>query len=161
MPLLGPLDWVGHLATTGVCLAALAPEVLRRRQRLLALTAACSVAIDVDHAPYYLHLTALGGGGRPVTHSLFTPVALGVAALLVPRWRDLLLAAAAGVCLHFVRDVATGPGLALLAPLDRHRTLLPYAVYAGALAALSACAVLRDARRTSPPARRAGDPSAR
>jgi inner membrane protein len=157
VPLLGPADWVGHLATTGVALLAMAPRPWRRHARMLATVAVASVAIDVDHIPLYLHLVSGVDGGRPVTHSLVTPALLVAAGLAWPRRRRLLLAAAAGVGLHFVRDIATGPGLSLLAPFSDARTLLPWASYAAVLVALVAVVALRDLRTRVAPVLRLVD----
>jgi len=152
VPLLAPTDWSGHLATTGIALLAVGPRDLRRHARTLGIVAAASIAIDIDHAPLYLHLVSGVDGGRPVTHSLLTPAVLAGLGLAWRRRRTELLAAAAGVCLHFVRDVATGPGLSLLAPLRDAPTPLPWSTYAVTLAVLVAFVALRDRRLLPRPA---------
>lgn len=145
VPLLGPLDWVGHLCTSALCLLAVAPRRALREPRLLAVALFASVVIDLDHLPLYLHLTDGVSGGRPVTHSLTTIVGLSVLALLWRRRRRVLAAVAAGVALHFVRDIATGPGLSLLAPFHSSPVRLPYVTYAVLLVVLAA-----EARRRWP-----------
>ncbi|MCU1691801.1 MAG: rane-bound metal-dependent hydrolase [Frankiales bacterium] len=135
--LLGLLDEPAHLATAG--LALLAAGVVDRRALWVL---AGSVGIDADHVPLYLgvpHVEA--AGGRPLTHALLT---LGVLLLLGVRWPVLRLLAA-GVALHFLRDVATGPGLPLLWPADV-AVLLPYAPYAVVLALLAVVATRRTLR---------------
>ncbi len=132
LSLLGLLDEPAHLATAG--LALLAAGVVDRRALWVL---AGSVGIDADHVPLYLgvpHVEA--AGGRPFTHCLLTVVVLLLAGL---RWPVLRLLAA-GVGLHLVRDVATGPGVPLLWPHDV-AVLLPYALYAAALVVLTALAL--------------------
>ncbi|MCW2608359.1 MAG: rane-bound metal-dependent hydrolase [Frankiales bacterium] len=132
--LLGLLDEPAHLATAGLVL--LAAGVVDSRALLVL---AGSVGIDADHVPLYLgvpHVEA--AGGRPLTHSLLT---LAVLLLLGLRWPALRWLAA-GVALHLLRDVATGPGLPLLWPADVV-VLLPYALYAAVLAGLTAVALRR------------------
>ncbi len=134
----GLLDEPAHLATAWLGLAALAPRPLPRQVWWGALTA--SVAIDVDHVPLYLTDGAFSvAGGRPPTHSLLVMVLL--AALALPRrTRWLLLGAAAGVLLHLLRDVATGPGVPLLWPLSDASARVPYWTYAVLVLALAGLA---------------------
>ncbi|WP_165400175.1 metal-dependent hydrolase [Motilibacter rhizosphaerae] len=155
VPLLAPLDWTGHLATSAIVLLAVVPAAVGRRSRLALAALVASVAIDVDHVPLYLGWTDGVGGGRPATHSLLTPLVLAAAALALPRARPLLAALAGGVLLHFVRDVATGPGVPLLVPLSEENVLLPWSLYAAVLAALVALVGARDLRerRAARPAR--------
>jgi inner membrane protein len=82
-------------------------------------------------------------GGRPVTHCLLTPAVLAAAAGLTRgRVRTVLGGLALGVCLHFVRDLATGgTGVPLLWPADRHSDVrVPYAAYLAVLAAAAVAA---------------------
>ena len=132
LPLLGLLDEPAHLATAG--LALLVARV--RDVRALGVLAG-SVLIDADHVPLYLGVPGVeAAGGRPLTHSLLTLVVLGLLGLRGPPLRWL----GAGVALHFLRDLFTGPGLPLLWPLDV-AVLLPYGVYATLLVALAAIAI--------------------
>jgi inner membrane protein len=134
--LLGLLDEPAHLATAGLALLVVRPA---RRAALLVLLG--SVLIDADHVPLYLgvpHVAA--AGGRPLTHCLLT-----VAVLLVlgasARLRPVVVPLAAGVGLHLVRDLATGPGVPLLWPAGG-AVLLPYGAYAAVLACLALAATL-------------------
>jgi inner membrane protein len=66
-----------------------------------------------------------------------------LAALALPRrTRWLLLGAAAGVLLHLLRDVATGPGVPLLWPLSDASARVPYWTYAVLVLALAGLAGL-------------------
>jgi len=57
--------------------------------------------------------------GRPVTHSLSTVVLVVVAAAAFRRHRAVLAGAAAGLLIHFARDIAEGPpGVRMLWPLS-------------------------------------------
>ena len=74
------------------------------------------MAIDLDHIPLYL-----GVGNpyqRPVTHSLAT-VAIVVVAAASRRHRAVLAGVAAGLLIHFARDIAEGPpGVRMLWPFQ-------------------------------------------
>ncbi len=137
VPVVGLLDEPAHLATAWLGLAALVPRCTPRRAWWAALVAA--VAIDLDHVPLYLTDGAFAvDGGRPPTHSLFLVGAVGVVALaLRERW---LLGAAAGLLLHLVRDVATGPGVPLLWPLSDASARVPYWTYAVVVLVMAAVA---------------------
>jgi inner membrane protein len=136
VPVAAALDWPAHLATAALVLAA-GPRWPDPGTAAWAL--AGSVAIDVDHVPLYVGLervVAVGPGGRPVTHSPATAVALLAGARLTGgRARTALAGLSAGVLLHFVRDVATGPGLPLLWPFSDRNSRIPYAAYLAPVAA--------------------------
>ena len=133
---LGLLDEPAHLATAGLALLAAG---VRGRTALLVLAGA--VAIDADHVPLYLGVPGVeAAGGRPFTHCALTLLVLAVVGL---RWRPVL-AVAAGVALHLLRDLATGGGVPLLWPLDVV-VEAPYAVYAGVLVVLAVLAGRRGA----------------
>lgn len=157
VPLLGPLDWTGHLATTALALLAAERLGLRAAPRLLLVVLASSVLIDLDHVPLYLGVPGVeGAGGRPLTHSLVAVTA--VLAVAAVRHSRTLLAVAAGLALHLVRDSSTGPGIPLLWPADVV-VHLPYAPYAVLLGVLALVAALPDragqgAVGSSPPRRR-------
>jgi len=111
----GVLDEVAHLATGALGLLALSCFIdVPRRFYVAALLA--SVAIDLDHIPQYL-----GVGNpyqRPVTHSLAT-VAVVVVAAASRRHRAVLAGTAAGLLIHFARDIAEGPpGVRVLWPFQ-------------------------------------------
>lgn len=150
----GALDEPAHLATAAVLLLAAADRRKLARHQAAVLTAlACSMAIDVDHLPVYLGAERFADGGRPATHSLLTVGTLLVAAALARRARPVLLGAATGVCLHFVRDLGTGPGLPLLFPFTWAEVRVPYPVYVGLLAAAGVAATVRlrrQGRRMTP-----------
>jgi inner membrane protein len=144
----GLLDEPAHLITAALLLAAW-PR--RLPGRLAGWALAGSVAIDADHVPLYLgHMPTAVPDGRPVTHCLLTAaVLLAGAGAARGRLRTALGGLALGVCLHLVRDVATGgTGVPLLWPLDPHSDVtVPYAVYAGLLVLGAAAATAGTARR--------------
>ncbi len=123
---IGPLDEVGHLLTAALLLAVL-PRSARGRVWPWALLGA--VAIDIDHLPLYTFAEGFEVGGRPPTHSLLTVLILAAFATVVPAVRLPLAGLALGVGLHFVRDVATGPGVPLFWPFDDAAVRLPYPAY--------------------------------
>jgi inner membrane protein len=148
----GSLDELCHLATAGLVLAAAMSGPTIRRHRTLLLTAlTASVAIDVDHIPMFIGLAEMPSGGRPYTHSLTTIAVLLPLGWVLPTWGPLMKGAALGVGLHFLRDIATGPGLPLLWPASTASTGIPYADYVGTLMMFAAFAMARRAiekRRT-------------
>ena len=93
--------------------------------------AAGAVAVDTDHLPLIPRRHKLGTSDpRPAAHTLLTPAGVATAAAFTrPPARELLLGLAAGTCVHFVRDIATGTGLAPLQPLTRRRVKLPRRAY--------------------------------
>ena len=105
----GALDEPAHLATGALGLLALSCFIDAPRRFYVAGLIA-SVAIDLNHIPIYL-----GVGNpyqRPVTHSLATVVVVVVAAAVSRRHRAVLAGAAAGLLIHFARDIAEGsPGV--------------------------------------------------
>jgi inner membrane protein len=140
----GLLDEPAHLLTAWLVVIAVAGT----RPRCWPWVLVGAVAIDVDHIPVYLWGGPVAGvgGGRPVTHSLVTPLALLAAAVAV-RWaRSVLGAVAIGVLLHLLRDVATGPGVPLWWPALPGSVLLPYAAYLLLLIALASISTLRRLR---------------
>jgi inner membrane protein len=147
VPALGLLDEPAHLATAALLIASVGAL---RRTRTVLVTLAASVALDIDHLPLYVG-APMGAAGRPPTHSLLTVAALGTAGLLVKRHRTDLLAAATGVALHLVRDLATGPGVPLLWPISGHDITAPYGTYAALLVVAAAAATVRARATLSPP----------
>jgi inner membrane protein len=137
----GARDGVAHLLTAVLFLAAVLPATTERFARWVLVGA---VAIDLDHVPLYAwHVGTATGSGRPVTHSLVTVIVLLALAALGRRWRTPLLGLALGVVFHFVRDVATGPGIPLTWPLSVTDIRLPYLVYVAVLVALAGGATWR------------------
>lgn len=133
----GVLDWAAHSATAILLLVNL-PFALPARMLVAALLA--SVAIDLDHIPQYLgeqFLTA--GTPRPYTHSLASILAaLAVAGFLRrDAHRAIAVGVALGLVAHLARDVATGPGIAVLWPLTSAGVRIPFWLEAAALAALA------------------------
>lgn len=141
------LDEAAHLATSALVLLAVAGAGRLRAAPVLAgCTLLGSVAIDVDHVPLYLGVPHVADGGRPYTHCLLTAVVLLGLAALSRRHRVVWAGLGLGVCLHFVRDVATGPGLQPWEPFTGDVVRLPYAAYAVVLAVLAAAATGRALR---------------
>jgi inner membrane protein len=131
----GVLDEPAHLATGLILLANLPPA---GRVWTAGYVIGC-VAVDVDHVPLLpvRHRTRTEAP-RPAAHSLLVPAGLGaVAGFSRGRARETLFGAAAGTCAHFMRDLATGSGLAPLQPLVRWRTKLPRSLYALVMALLA------------------------
>jgi inner membrane protein len=144
IPTQGLLDEAGHLLTAGLILVALPWSPVSRWVRWALIG---SVAIDIDHVPLYTFAPEFSAGGRPPTHSALAAALLVAAGLALPRVRVPLLGLALGVSLHFVRDIATGPGLPLLWPLSGRAILLPYAAYLGLLSAAAIVGIWGLARR--------------
>lgn len=150
----GLVDESGHLATAGLALLAAARLGLRLPPVLAAVVLAASVLIDADHVPLYAGLPVEGAGGRPLTHGLWLPALLLLLALLRTRARPVLLAVAAGLALHQLRDSATGPGLPWLWPVGG-ALRAPYAAYLAVLVVAAVTALApRQAEGSSPPRRR-------
>jgi inner membrane protein len=144
-------DEPAHLATSAVVLLAVAgPRRLLERPVAAATACASSTLIDIDHVPLYLTIPGLPevavDGGRPFTHSVSTIAALGGLAAAWRLRRVSLAAAASGVGLHFVRDIATGDGLPLWWPFERKNRILPYAWYSRLLLGLAAIGSVRTYR---------------
>lgn len=157
VPVAGLLDEPAHLMTAWLLLTALRPATAPPWSWWPVLLA--SVAIDVDHLPIY----ATGGGfvvdgGRPPTHSLATVAVLVVLGLAGQRTR-WALGAAVGVLLHFVRDLATGPGIPALWPVLDTGVRVPYWVYSCVVVGAALVAVGRRTAALRPGgAGRAGEP---
>jgi inner membrane protein len=109
-----------------------------------------SVMIDIDHLPDYFDWDGLREGvPRPYPHSLATVAGLLAAAWLARGWgRSVLLGAAFGVGAHLVRDLATGPGVALLWPASSATVEAPYVLFAAALALATAAAFAPRSQQT-------------
>jgi inner membrane protein len=150
VPVAGLLDEPAHLLTAWLILrAVVGPRLGGRWSGMLPWALAGSVLLDLDHLPIYLWSAPIAlPGSRPVTHSIATlAVLLGVAAVTRRRTRTAALGLCVGVALHLVRDVATGPGIPLLWPIDQSDVRLPYGIYLAALGAVTAVAVLRAGKR--------------
>jgi inner membrane protein len=133
----GPLDETAHLLTMLIVLWALPP---RMRQRFGVPALAASVLIDVDHMPQYLGFRFLTQGTpRPYPHSLLTLAVVLLLALAWKRRRDLFLAIALGLVIHFWRDLSeSGSGVALLWPLTNRSFNLSQGSYLAVMAAVVA-----------------------
>ena len=142
----GLLDEPAHLLTAWLGLAAVGAMSSRFWpwiSRIWPWTLAGAVVIDVDHLPLYLWDEPLhAAGGRPVSHSLTTIVVLLAVALAARRLRAAAVGLAAGVFMHLVRDVATGPGVPLLWPLLDVNVLVPYRAYLAVLTVLAGAAAV-------------------
>jgi inner membrane protein len=143
MPVLveGVRDEIAHALTAALFLAV-APRVA---ERFVAWVLVGAVVIDLDHIPLFVWGVGSAGYGRPVTHSLGTILVLLAVAGLYRRWRTPLLALALGVLLHFLRDIATGPGLPLVWPISADNFLVPYLPYVAVLIAVTGVATGRRA----------------
>jgi len=132
----GILDEPAHLATAVLVLANLPATGPAWR----AGYAVGAVAVDADHLPLVpIRHTLRKETPRPPAHTLFVPVALALAARLTrAHAREILLGAAAGTCIHFLRDLGTGTGLVPVQPLVRWRTKAPSKAYELAMALLTA-----------------------
>jgi inner membrane protein len=157
VPVEGVRDAVAHLLTAWLFLAAL-PAVVPRFAVWVLVGA---VVIDLDHIPLYVwHVGAVTQNGRPVSHSLVTILVLLALAGLDRRLRTPLLGLALGVALHFVRDVATGPGLPSAWPLSAANVRVPYPVYVAAVTGLAVAATWPRRRLvSSADERQAGPPT--
>jgi len=133
----GPVDEVAHLATAALGLLVLARFIDAPRRFYVAALIA-SVAIDLDHIPLYLGL--LGNEGqRPVTHSLSTVALFAAAAVASRRHRAILAGAAAGLVLHFARDIAEGyPGVRVFWPLQDTSWMVSYRWFLGMIVVFTA-----------------------
>jgi membrane-bound metal-dependent hydrolase YbcI (DUF457 family) len=111
-----PLDGAAHLATAALALSVLA-RLISAPGRFYVAALIASVAIDLDHIPDYLGL--LGDqNGRPFTHSLTTVAVVAGAAAASRRHRAVLAGTAAGLLVHFARDIVEGPpGVRMLWPV--------------------------------------------
>jgi inner membrane protein len=142
-PGLAALDDPAHLATAAIALLAFRA----RRTGFVAAALVMSVAIDLDHLPRQLGSDVLTSGTtRPYTHSLAGVLFLTLLALAATRRRDIALGVAAGMAAHFLRDIATGGGLALFWPLTDAAVRVPYVVYAIVVIGLAVVAVARGRR---------------
>jgi inner membrane protein len=132
----GLFDEVSHLATAALGLLVLTRFLdVPRRFYVAALVA--SVAIDLDHIPLYLGL--LGNQDqRPITHSFASMVIFVGAAAASRRHRAVLSGAAAGLLLHFARDIAEGPpGVRMFWPLQGTAWTANYWWFLGMILALT------------------------
>jgi inner membrane protein len=138
------LDEAAHLVTTLLFLGAVG---MPPSTPALGGAVAGAVLLDLDHLPKELGWDGLTRGSRrPYAHSL---AGVAGAVLLAARLRrppPATRAAAAGLVLHLVRDMATG-GVPLLWPLTRRGAAVPYASYAAALVLWAGLLVRRPARR--------------
>lgn len=148
LALSGLLDEAAHLATAIVAVAALrgAP-----RSRFVLAALVSSVLIDTDHVPASVFGWDLltDGTPRPYSHSLLSVLlALALAAGLTGRRRALAAGIGFGIAAHLLRDLSTGPGVALLWPASWSAVTVPYLGYVAAVTALALAGVRR---RAGPP----------
>jgi inner membrane protein len=131
----GATDEPAHLATAVLVYANLPAAGPEWR----AAFTAGAVAPDIDHVPLIPARHNLRGDEpRPPLHTLVTPAAVAAAAGVTPaRAREALLGLAAGICAHFVRDVASGTGISPLLPLSRRRLKLSARSYEAAMVLLA------------------------
>jgi inner membrane protein len=147
------LDWPAHLATCLLLLMGLTAVSRSPRPAVFAAGAVVATfAIDADHIPNYLGWHGLTGGEpRPYPHSLLmVGVLMLIAGLSRGRLREATFGAAFGVGVHLLRDLATGPGVALLWPLSSAAVTVPYVIFATGLALAAAVVVSRGTTVRSP-----------
>ena len=147
--LTGIRDEPEHLATAWLFLAAFLPL---RGHAFYCWALLGSVVIDLDHIPLYLwNVLTADEGSRPVTHSLATVVLLAAGGAVVsPRHRTPLLGLALGVLLHFVRDLADGPGIPAFWPLTAYNVTMDHTVSVVVLTVVAVAAAVRRLL-TAPP----------
>jgi membrane-bound metal-dependent hydrolase YbcI (DUF457 family) len=148
VPLVAFLDEGAHVATAGLLLA----NTRLPWTRAFVLGALLSsVLIDLDHVPqlFFSSDALTAGAPRPYSHSLATPLlALLLAAAVSGRRRDAAIGLCVGVASHVFRDLAVGPGVALLWPFSTAAVQIPYFVYAAVVLGLLARAWPRASHRT-------------
>jgi hypothetical protein len=137
----GPVDEVVHLSTAALGLLVLA-RLIDAPRRFYVAALIASIAIDVDHIPLYLGL--LGDQAqRPVTHSLSTVAVFVAAAAASRRHRAVLAGVAAGLMLHFARDIAEGyPGVRVFWPLQDTSLMLSYQWFLGMIVVFTAARLI-------------------
>ena len=141
----GIADETAHLSTMVIFLLAF-PTL--RNAGFIAGCLAGSVAIDLDHIPLFLGSNLLTEQtNRPFTHGLLTiAIVLVVSVPVGGTWRYAGLGVAVGLAAHFLRDMATSTaGVPLLWPFSTTGFMLPYPLYAAALAGALAWAAVTAA----------------
>jgi membrane-bound metal-dependent hydrolase YbcI (DUF457 family) len=143
----GLIDEPAHLATCVLALLALRAGGVRLSPAFCAAALVASVAIDVDHLPGYLGWDGLiGAAPRPYSHGLLTVAAFLLFGFLASgRYRlvmFVMFGIAYGIGCHLLRDVATGPGAAIVLPVADDAVRIPYPLYLGAVAMLAAFTAL-------------------
>lgn len=140
----GLLDEPAHISTAAIALlGAVGLQRMFDHPEWTVWSFVFSMAIDIDHIPGIMGFSDSPHHGRPITHSLISPLVLGFIWLATDRRNAMVSGAATGVLLHFLRDIATGPGLPLLWPASRTHFRLPHRAYAGALGILALIATAR------------------
>src|SRR6266508_2626856 len=148
--IVGVLDELAHVVTA--LLAHRALRLPKTRQTILG-TLLGAILLDLDHVPQYLGSRILTSTTqRPVTHSLGGLGAVAMMALSFPRGlRPLAGFVAFGALTQLVRDIATGPGIAVAWPWSEREVSLPYAMYAALVCMLAAgAATTGDLCRSRP-----------
>jgi membrane-bound metal-dependent hydrolase YbcI (DUF457 family) len=103
-------DGASHLMT-GLAVALPASVFVENRRRFLAVSAASSVAIDIDHvlaARSVQLISCMSMPSRPASHSVLTLSALAYLAGKAWPGARTELAIGLGLGSHFLRDLATG-----------------------------------------------------
>lgn len=123
----GALDETAHALTTVLVFWALGS---RLTEGYAGPALIASAAIDLDHVPHLLGADWLTAGTpRPYTHSLTTVAAVLTGAWLWREQRRLLMGTAAGLAIHFWRDLGDRVGVPLLWPVSSRRFRLPHSLY--------------------------------
>lgn len=138
LPMAAATDWLAHLGTTFIWIAALFP----RAARVFVMAAlAATVLVDLDHVPH-VAASVFVGRDAPGARLWLLHTLLAVAVLSVIGWRSpgrrgwLWLGLAFGVATHIFRNAASGEGPPLLAPFSMQHVSISYDVYVAILAGL-------------------------
>jgi membrane-bound metal-dependent hydrolase YbcI (DUF457 family) len=132
----GMLDEIAHLATGALGLLVL-QRFIDAPKGFYVSALIWSVALDLDHVPYYLGLLSYQPQ-RPVTHSLLTAFVFICAAAPSRRYRAIFAGGAFGILVHLVRDMAeSSQGVMLFWPLERTSWTLSYWCYLGMILAFA------------------------
>lgn len=146
LPLAGPADWVAHVLTSLLLLAAIGRP---RPTGAVVGVLAGSTLIDLDHLPMLLGNDLLTREtNRPLTHCLLAALLVaGIARLLPAGWRPFGFGVAGGILFHLARDLASSPsGVPLLWPLSAHGFILPYPAFVALILGCWGAVVWRAAR---------------
>ncbi len=137
-----PLDELAHVLSTLIVLWAFGP---RPRWRFIVPALVASAMIDVDHVPDRLGVDWITAGTqRPYTHSLLMIAVVIVIAIPCSRLHEPLLGVAAGLAIHYWRDMGEGGGgVPLLWPFSDHSFRYRHALFVAAMVGF----VLIDAAR--------------
>jgi membrane-bound metal-dependent hydrolase YbcI (DUF457 family) len=137
----GILDEIAHLATGALGLLVL-QRLIDAPKGFYVSALISSVALDLDHVPYYLGLLSYQPQ-RPATHSLATVFIFICAAGTSRRYRAVFAGGAFGILLHLARDMAeSSQGVMVFWPLQQTSWTLSYWCYLGMILAFAAARLI-------------------